>query len=302
MILGVRPATTQNDDLQLRALVALIEAQNEQIESLRGAVGALEGRLALRSELDVIVAHEVRTPLTIVAGSLQTMQLLDHDDPRFADLLHRATQQAEHLAEIVNDLMSPQGVGGPAVHRTRLQTMPLETLVQRAVTGVSTRLEPERLRYNLAEGLKVTTAPQRLVAILVNLLENASRYGGRGPVDVGAYVDSEGDLHLTVADRGPGLRGATPESLFEPFVQGQCDGEDAARQGRGVGLYLVRMLAHSLGGDASIGERAGGGAVVEIVLPQRREADGLVDDANDDAIDHGHAAPFGQSQTGRQLR
>lgn len=293
--------SAQHDDLQLRALVALIEAQNEQIESLRSAVGALEGRLALRSELDVIVAHEVRTPLTIVAGSLQTMQLLDRDDPRFGDLLDRATQQAEHLADIVNDLMSPQGAGGPAVHRARLQTVAMEQVVHRAVTGVSTRLEPERLRYDLQDGLTVTTAPPRLVAILVNLLENASRYGGRGPVDIGAYVDAEGDLRLSVADRGPGLRGAAPESLFQPFVQG--DGDDSVpRQGRGVGLYLVRMLAHSLGGEATIGERAGGGAVVEIVLPQRRTTDGLVEDANAATIDHGHAAPLGHQQGEHQVQ
>jgi two-component system phosphate regulon sensor histidine kinase PhoR len=282
-------------------LVALVEAQNDQIESLRGAVGALEGRLALRSELDVIVAHEVRTPLTIVAGALQTMQLLDHDDPRFADLLHRANQQADHLSEIVNDLMSPPGAGGPAVHRARLTTVSMHTLVQRAVTGVSTRLEPERLRYDLPDGLMVTTAPPRLVAILVNLLENASRYGGRGPVDVGARINGEGDLHLTVADRGPGLRGAEPEALFQPFVQGDRD-DDGPRQGRGVGLYLVRMLAHSLGGDVTSGERAGGGAVVEIVLPQRRTTDGLVEDADAETIDHGHAAPLGRERDERRVR
>lgn len=259
------------DDPQLRAMVALIEAQAEQLESLRDAVNTLEGRLALRSELDVLVAHEVRSPLTVVLGCLQTMRAIGHDDDRFDNLMEKACGQAEHLTEVVNEMLTPQGTGGPAVNRARMSPFRLADLVDRAVVAVSTKLDPERIERHFLPDLTVRTSAPRFTAILVNLLENASRYGGTGPVNLTIAI-SEGVLKMQVADRGPGLGEIDGESLFAAFTQG----ERRHAEGRGMGLYLVRQLAASLGGTAEIANRDGGGAVATIEMPQRRNEDAEV--------------------------
>ena len=259
------------DDEQLKAMVALIEAQARQNEALREAVKALEGRLALRTELDVIVAHEVRTPLTVVAGALQTLRDLELEDDRARSLVVMAAEQAEHLSDIVEELMSPQGTGGPTVDRARLTTVPLSDVVMRALAAVSTRIKPNRLSWKLPDGLEVTTSPPRLTAMIVNLLENAARYGGDGKVElIASYSKRDGLLRIEVRDHGKGLGGVDAESLFEPFVQGQAT---ATRGGRGVGLYLVRMLARSMGGEATIADHPQGGCVATVALPQRRTGD-----------------------------
>ena len=259
------------DDAQLRAMVALIEAQAQQLAALREAVDTLEGRLALRSELDVLVAHEVRTPLTIVVGCLQTMRAVPYDDPRYETLVDRATTQAEHLTDVVQELLTPQGSGGPVVNRTKLHPVPLGDLVDRAVDAVSRKLDVGRIDRRVDEDLVALTSPPRVVSMLVNLLENASRYGGDGDVVLeGSVVD--GMLRLDVADRGPGFGDTDPETLFAPFAQGPRRHQD----GRGVGLYLVRMLAGSLGGTARLLARPGGGTIARIELPQRRSEDRTV--------------------------
>lgn len=256
------------DDTQLRAMVALIEAQAEQLDSLREAVNTMEGRLALRSELDVLVAHEVRTPLTIVLGCLQTMRIMNRADERFETMLDKAAGQAEHLTEVVNEMLTPQGTGGPAVNRTRMVPFRLGDLVDRAVVAVSGKLDTARIEHEYLPDLIVRTSAPRFTAILVNLLENASRYGGTGPITVTVAI-FEGLLRVEVADRGAGLGEVDPESLFAAFTQG----DRRHAEGRGMGLYLVRMLASSLGGTATIGNRDGGGAVVTIEMPQRRFED-----------------------------
>lgn len=262
------------DDEQLRAMVALIEAQAKQNEALREAVKNLEGRLALRTELDVIVAHEVRTPLTVVAGALQTLRDLDVEDDRARQLVVMAAEQAQHLSDVVEELMSPQGTGGPTVERARLTTVPLADIVRRALAAVSTRIQPDRLSSKLPGSFQVTTSPPRLTAMIVNLLENAARYGGDGTIELRAsYAKQDGLLRIEVRDHGNGLGGVDPEALFEPFVQGEGA---VGRGGRGVGLYLVRMLARSMGGDATIADHRAGGCVATVALPQRRTGDAVV--------------------------
>jgi signal transduction histidine kinase len=126
--------------------------------------------------------------------------------------------------------------------------------------------------------LMVTTAPGRLRSILANFFENAARYGGKGPLICHAEP-ADGTLRVSVLDRGRGLKGRDPEALFEPFVQG----DGGHPQGRGLGLYLVRMLARSLGGEAYLADRPGGGAVASVEFPQRRDGDlgPAIEDATD---------------------
>lgn len=249
-------------------MVALIEAQATQIEALQRAVEVLEGRLALRTELDVIVAHEVRTPLTVITGALDTLAEMEIDEPKVRHLVEMAHSQADHLAGVVDELLTPQSTGEPVVDRARLSRVALERVVTRALAAVSTRIQGRTVNTSIPDDLVVTTSPPRLTAVLVNLLENAARYGGDEPIECSGRM-IEGILVLEVADHGSGIGGIDPEQLFTPFVQGATP--DPA--GRGVGLYLVRMLVRSMGGDVTIGNRPEGGCLARVELPQRRAED-----------------------------
>jgi signal transduction histidine kinase len=257
-------------DEQTQAMIALIESQAQQIDALRDAVDALEGRLALRSELDVIVAHEVRTPLTVITGALETLTDLPTSDERVSRLVAMAHEQASHLAGVVDELLEPQRNGGPVVNRARLVVTDLNTLMSRALAAVSIRLRDRAVETEFPEGLQIATAPTRLTAVVVNLLENAARYGV-DPITLRAGLGA-GVVWIEVGDRGVGLGGADPEELFEPFVQGP----QGAPDGRGVGLYLVRMLTRSMGGEVTLADRSGGGCVARVELPQRRANDPVI--------------------------
>ena len=148
--------------------------------------------------------------------------------------------------------------------------MRLGDLTDQAFAAVSGSLPASRMHREIDGDVDVSTAPSRFVAIVVNLLENAAKYGGSARRRAARRACTVAPSWSRSATAGPALRGESRRRLFEPFVRG--DAVDDV-PGQGVGLYLVRMLARSLGGTATLEERRGGGVLARVTLPQRRSDD-----------------------------
>jgi signal transduction histidine kinase len=119
----------------------------------------------------------------------------------------------------------------------------------------------------------VVSDADKLRRIVANLVENAAKYAPEGPIDVDV-TRADGALHLTVADRGPGVPAEDRERVFERFVQ--LDQSSTRRNGgTGLGLYLCRKLAGALGGSLTVEEAAGGGACFRLTLPTEEPAASL---------------------------
>jgi signal transduction histidine kinase len=104
-------------------------------------------------------------------------------------------------------------------------------------------------------------------AAVVNLLDNAAKFGAGAPVVV-RTDNVAGEAVIEVADRGPGVPDAEKERVFERFFRGAADAVQETR-GTGIGLALVRHAAEAHGGHAEVVETPGGGATFRIVLPVR---------------------------------
>ncbi len=247
-------------------MVALLEAQAQEIRALQRTIRDLEARLAILVELDSMVADQLLTPLGVIRRALEDVHAKTKG--AWEGPINDALDEVTSVSDVVSELVNPQPIMPARVERARLVKVPLDGLVEQALTVVSASLERARVEVSMPAGYMVTTSPRRLVGILVNLFENAAAYGGSGPIEcTGAATD--GWLQLEVADRGAGLRQRDPETLFEP-LPADDDREDGAAR---CGLYLVRMLARSLGGDASVSNRPGGGTSAKVRLPQRRAED-----------------------------
>src|SRR5438270_6062872 len=123
------------DELLLRGLVALIEAQAHQLQTLRQAVTTLEGRLDLRHRVDVLLGHELRSPLTVVTGILQTLKDDMSDEPR-SELVSKALTHANQLSEVLDEVLQAREATTPLLARVRLRVVPLGQLVDQAVAAV----------------------------------------------------------------------------------------------------------------------------------------------------------------------
>ncbi len=245
-------------------VVVTVDALSAQVATLESQVRAVTAELEVARQLHHLVGHEVRTPLTVVLGALATLQHPHVSTAERRRLESRALVHAQRMREVVDDLLAGDAPQRGPLPRAALETIDLAPLLRAAcevALGADVALE-------VGESQRVSTAPARLRAIVTNLVDNAAKYGAP-PYRVAARA-TERLVSITVSDHGPGLQGATPEELFAPFRRGPGSGHV---QGAGVGLYLARLLARTLGGGLTLRDARAGGLVATVRLPQRRSED-----------------------------
>src|SRR5205823_6584202 len=101
--------------------------------------------------------------------------------------------------------------------------------------------------------------------IVGNLLRNAVRYGGPGPVTLSSTIPRPGYLEVTVHDHGPGIKPEELAVIFEFLDRGQNSG--LARDGYGIGLHVVRRLVRILGGIITVDSQPGDGSTFRFTIP-----------------------------------
>jgi signal transduction histidine kinase len=206
------------------------------------------------------ISHELRTPMTGVYGAAQTLLRTDVElsaTQRF-DLLRLIAVQAERLSQIVDDLLLATSLDH---HRLQIshEQVDVAQLVQRTLE-VMARTDVE---MTMSDAPLVLGDPDRIQQILVNLLDNAFKYG-RPPVSVSVAVAGDA-LAVTVRDAGPGIPSDEQERIFERFYR--SDPKQArAPGGTGLGLYIARELAERMGGRLEALSVPGGGAEFVLTL------------------------------------
>jgi signal transduction histidine kinase len=248
-------------------VVVTVYALTAQVATLESQVRAVTAELEVARQLHHLVGHEVRTPLTVVLGALATLQHPHVTSAERRRLEARALAHAQRMREVVDDLLAGDAPERGPLPRAGLETIALAPLLHAACdVALGTDVAVE-----VAESQLVSTAPARLRAIVSNLVDNAAKYGAP-PYRVGVR-STDRLVSITVSDRGPGLQGVSPEELFTPFRRGA--GSEHV-QGAGIGLYLARLLARTLGGGLTLREPRAGGLVATVRLPQRRSEDPAV--------------------------
>jgi signal transduction histidine kinase len=106
--------------------------------------------------------------------------------------------------------------------------------------------------------------PDRIQQVLVNLLDNAIKYGG-GRVTV--RVENENVVRISVADEGPGIQAGDQQRVFEKFYRGSPQ-QAHGPGGTGLGLYISRELVRRMDGQLSVSSPPGGGATFVLELPR----------------------------------
>lgn len=214
------------------------------------------------------VSHELRSPLQTVASATELLQM--RLDPaahpnlvRPLNQLANATEQLLLHAHELSDFIRWDSGQVPV----RLADVDVRPLLGDVVANLQARAQARGLRLDLhLEDAPAIwrTDPQRLRAIVTNLLTNAVKYTAQGGARVEARVQADGALAVTVADTGPGLPQAVQAALYKPWVQA----EDASRpaEGFGLGLSIVQALAQELGASLAV-ESSAAGTRFTLVLP-----------------------------------
>ncbi|MBT2766899.1 sensor histidine kinase [Stenotrophomonas sp. ISL-67] len=208
-------------------------------------------------------AHQMRTPLAALRAQAQLA--LDDEDPEdMRRSLAAIDRNATHMSRLLNQLLSDASV----IHRSNLQRFAPVDMVETVHQALHEAL-PQALpapRVQLAVGVsssRVQGDALLLREAIKNLIDNALKYGGDGPLQVALTEEGKYSV-VTIADHGPGIAPGDAERVFERFARG----EDAAPGGAGLGLAIVKRVVDSHGGQIDLSNRPSGGLVATIRLPR----------------------------------
>jgi two-component system OmpR family sensor kinase/two-component system sensor histidine kinase BaeS len=224
----------------------------------------------LRRQMTADIAHELRTPITVIQGNVEALQ--DGVFPLTPEALAPIQTKTALLARLVEDLrhlaLAEAGQLPLDCHPTDLTT-----LVRRTVVGFGPAAEAKSVRLELAARgteLPLTTLdPQRIEQVLVNLLSNALRHtpaGGTVTIELGRQ-DSE-QLLVRITDTGSGIPAQDLPNVFERFYRvdrGRGRGDDGG--GSGLGLAVARSIIRAHGGTIGVSSPPGEGAIFWFTLP-----------------------------------
>jgi signal transduction histidine kinase len=219
----------------------------------------------LRQDFTSSVSHELRTPLTQILLFGETLELgrAGGEDAR-REAVSVIVQEARRLAHLVENVLHLSRAERRMV-RVRPAPTPLAPLLREIIERFAPLggADAVRIRAELDESLLALVDADALHQMVINLLDNAIKYGGRGPVTLRAGLGDR-RARIEVEDTGPGIPAAERLRVWEPFVRLR---PDATVPGSGIGLAVVRELVAAHGGTCRVEPAPNGGARFVLELP-----------------------------------
>ena len=239
---------------QLPLLLSLLDQAGLALERIAletemSGLARVRERDRLRHALLSSVSHDLRTPLTTILGSLREIRAAS---PEQEQQLLATRSEAERLHRFVANLLDMVRIEAGALHQS-IEPVDLADAVASAVQDLKASLRDHPLRIDLPGDLPfVLVDPQLFHHCLINLIENAAKYGAPDtPVTIVAQASANG-LALSVEDEGPGIPAGQEQRIFETFTR--IEGSDR-KGGTGLGLAIVKGFAQAMGLEVEAANR-----------------------------------------------
>jgi signal transduction histidine kinase len=259
-----RELEAQMEESQM--LTEELEASNDELGE---AVARAEAGSRAKTDFLAVMSHELRTPLNAIVGYSDLLQtgvsgpLTDTQRTH----LSRIRSSSFHLLDLIQDVLSFSRIEAGR-EELRISDVNVHQLARDVNSYVEQQSTAKGLIQRLelpADPLVMITDPAKVKQVLLNLLNNASKFTDAGSV-VLAVQREQDDVVFRVTDTGPGIASEHLELIFEPFTQ--ID-QSTTRQkgGAGLGLPVSRRLAHLLGGQLLVESVPGDGSTFTLRLP-----------------------------------
>ncbi|MEP6885992.1 MAG: two-component system sensor histidine kinase KdpD [Gammaproteobacteria bacterium] len=246
------------------ALIAIALERVHYVEVAQDALVSMESE-RLRNSLLAALSHDLRTPLTVLVGLAESLTLTK--PPLSAAQIESAEaiqDEARRMSTLVSNLLDMARIESGEV-KLNLQWQPLEEVVGSALNAARAMLKQHVLDVSVPRDLPLVRFDALLIErVLVNLLENASKYTPPGSKITLAGQIAGDSLSVSVADDGPGLTVGHEEAVFQKFTRGE---REPATPGVGLGLAICRAIVESHHGKIVATNRPGGGAQFVFTLP-----------------------------------
>ncbi|MEB7885471.1 ATP-binding protein [Serratia fonticola] len=252
---GELSARAQNGDYRLTEISAMVTDFNSMAEKLEKTSGEI-------TTWNAAIAHELRTPVTILQGRLQGLAdgIFKPDHELFVNLV----KQTQGLARLIEDLRT--------LSLAENRYMPLhteDTLLDREIRAVAELMRSSMAESSLSlvlelDDVTLNCDAERIRQALLALLDNAQRYATPGIVRIACYQEKDVVI-ISIEDEGPGIPDEIRGSLFEPFIRGD-QSRSRASGGTGLGLAVVKAIVTAHGGQITCSAGIMGGTRFTLVF------------------------------------
>jgi signal transduction histidine kinase/CheY-like chemotaxis protein len=245
-----------------RANNELVVAQHEA-EEARG----------YKEQLATTVSHELRGPLNLILGFVRLMVLSPESygeslPAAYREDLYTVYRNTQHLVSMISDILDLSKIEAQRLPLVKRDAHLVEDIIAPAVAMVRSLVERKglylRQDYDVALP-RLFVDPVRIRQALLNVLINALRFTAEGGISISARVEDE-QVHIDVADTGPGIAATELPLLFREFQQVRPT-PGAENQGSGLGLAISRHLLRLHGGNIAAQSQQGVGTTLHLTLP-----------------------------------
>lgn len=217
-----------------------------------------------RDEFLSIASHELKTPITSLKMQLQMLERSNKGEEKIIKPVANAIKQIDRLTMLVNDLLNVSKIesGKMSYH---FQTMSLAQVINEVAENVKNQfvIAKVELIVNVMCDAIVMIDRYRFEQVLINLLNNALKYGENKPVEI--FLKQENDFAVvTVKDSGKGIPAEFHDKIFDKFERAL---QDYNISGLGLGLFISKQIVEAHKGGIEILSSPGKGSEFKVRLP-----------------------------------
>ncbi len=239
-------------------------------------VGLWREQRLTRARRDFVasVSHELRTPLAQIRMFTETLLLRrERDDEERTKWLGIVSRESRRLGDLVENILLFSHIDADRV-RIEKERTDLGELIEEVVEGYVQTADQRGMRIVADAPSRIFSLvdPRAMRQVVVNLIDNAFKYGPRGQLVTIELERVNDRARITVSDEGAGVPMSDRKRIWQPFVR---VGDRSMTGGSGIGLSVVRDLVHQHDGTVEVGDAPGGGARFVVDLPVSDSAEGL---------------------------
>jgi signal transduction histidine kinase len=216
------------------------------------------------------VTHELKSPVAAVKLFLQTLAKHELERSRQQEIIRRAVDETNRLDHLIGNILMASQLENHAF-AVRKDVINLSDLCHHFASGFNARFNKEILQINVQQNLWVLADQEAIKSILLNLTENACKYGpDETPIELSLSADKECAV-IQVKDQGSGISQEDKKRIFEKFFRAGNE-ETRRTKGTGLGLYIVRILTELHQGQIRVMNNQPEGTIFELRLKLNQHA------------------------------
>lgn len=223
----------------------------------------------LRSEFVANVSHELKTPLTAILSSTETLLAgAINDQEHNMEFLGKIKKHAQNLSALIDDILQLSKLEAKK-ESARFGEISLKNIILKAIETVSQKAEGKDIQINFSkdnQDLHISGIEEYIYRALLNILDNAINYSPKGSYVAISTIKRDDKIEISISDKGIGMPKDAIPHIFERFYRVDS-GRSKDLGGTGLGLSIVKHIVDLHKGTIHVNSELGRGSAFTIILP-----------------------------------